>query len=54
MTRGAKRAGGAEVVKVPALDGKGAPTPDTAAADIPVSQLPHDEEGRLLRPGVVW
>lgn len=37
---------------VPALAGTGAP--DGSAADIPVDELPHDEQGRLLRPGVVW
>eukprot|EP00884_Botryococcus_braunii_P004074 jgi/Botrbrau1/13668/Bobra.0378s0002.1 len=39
---------------VPALEGKGAPSPDTPNANIPVSELPHDEGGHLLRPGVVW
>lgn len=39
----------------PALAGRGAPEGDASpAADIPADQLPHDEEGHLLRPGVVW
>ncbi|KAF8072976.1 sirt5 [Scenedesmus sp. PABB004] len=37
---------------VPALAGTG--DPDGQAADIPIEDLPHDGEGRLLRPGVVW
>ena len=41
-------------MQVPALAGKGAPDPDTMAADIPMNELPHDEDGNLLRPGVVW
>ena len=40
--------------QVPALEGKGAPDPDTMAADVPREALPHDDEGYLLRPGVVW
>lgn len=40
---------------VPSLAGRGAPDGDpSAAADLPLDQLPHDDEGRLLRPGVVW
>ncbi|CAK0763123.1 hypothetical protein CVIRNUC_003026 [Coccomyxa viridis] len=39
---------------VPALAGKGAPDPETMSADISVDKLPHDEQGNLLRPGVVW
>lgn len=38
---------------VPALAGKGRPEPGTQAADIPREQLPRDEAGLLLRPGVV-
>ncbi len=41
-------------MQVPALAGKGAPDPDTMAADIPRNELPHDEDGHPLRPGVVW
>lgn len=37
---------------VPALADSG--SPDGQPADIPVEDLPHDEQGRLLRPGVVW
>lgn len=37
---------------VPALEGCG--DPNGHAADIPEEDLPHDAEGRLLRPGVVW
>ena len=39
---------------VPALAGKGQPDPSTPPAEIPEDQLPHDAQGRLLRPGVVW
>ncbi|KAL4433458.1 hypothetical protein ABPG77_010311 [Micractinium sp. CCAP 211/92] len=39
----------------PALAGRGAPDGDASpAADIPLGLLPHDAEGHLLRPGVVW
>ena len=41
-------------VQVPALAGKGAPDPETMSADISLADLPHDEQGNLLRPGVVW
>ncbi|KAI8477135.1 MAG: NAD-dependent deacetylase sirtuin-5 [Monoraphidium minutum] len=37
---------------VPALEGCG--DPNGEPADIPEKDLPHDAEGRLLRPGVVW
>ncbi|WIA29215.1 hypothetical protein OEZ86_011726 [Tetradesmus obliquus] len=37
---------------VPALAGSG--SPDGQPADIPVEELPHDDQGQLLRPGVVW
>ena len=36
------------------MEGKGAPDPATMAADIPREALPRDDEGHLLRPGVVW
>eukprot|EP01062_Namystynia_karyoxenos_P051200 TRINITY_DN40109_c0_g1_i1.p1 TRINITY_DN40109_c0_g1~~TRINITY_DN40109_c0_g1_i1.p1 ORF type:complete len:300 (+),score=102.95 TRINITY_DN40109_c0_g1_i1:66-902(+) len=40
---------------VPALAGRGAPDADSAALPpIPVGELPHSEDGRLLRPAVVW
>ena len=39
---------------MPALEGVGAPDPETMAADIAIEDLPHDEQGHLLRPGVVW
>ena len=42
--------GGAQV---PALEGQGIPDVETHV-DIPMDQLPHDSQGRLLRPGVVW
>ncbi|KAJ8332046.1 hypothetical protein SKAU_G00429730, partial [Synaphobranchus kaupii] len=41
----------------PALEGKGAPEPNTSDAKIPVEKLPRCEEsdcGGLLRPSVVW
>ncbi|KAL4451674.1 hypothetical protein ABPG75_007336 [Micractinium tetrahymenae] len=39
----------------PALAGRGTPDGDASpAAVIPSDQLPHDAEGHLLRPGVVW
>ncbi|KAG5849867.1 hypothetical protein ANANG_G00076250 [Anguilla anguilla] len=41
----------------PALEGKGAPDPDTSDAQIPVEDLPRCEESGcngLLRPNVVW
>lgn len=37
----------------PGLAGRGAPDAHNAP-DIPKRDLPHDEHGRLLRPGVVW
>jgi hypothetical protein len=37
---------------VPALAGCG--DPNSQPADIPEEDLPHDDEGYLLRPGVVW
>lgn len=37
---------------VPALAGCG--DPSSQPADIPEEELPHDGEGRLLRPGVTW
>lgn len=37
----------------PGLAGRGAPDAHNAP-DIPEQDLPHDEQGRLLRPGVVW
>ena len=42
-----------------ALEGKGAPDPEAAAARIPVKELPHCKGegcagGGLLRPAVVW
>lgn len=37
----------------PALEGRGAPD-DLGAVPIPEEDLPHDAQGRLLRPGVVW
>lgn len=42
---------------VPALEGKGAPDPDTKAAEIPEKDLPRCAQpncGALLRPHVVW
>ena len=41
-------------MQVPALAGKGASDPETMSADILLDDLPHDEQGNLLRPGVVW
>ncbi|XP_068599403.1 NAD-dependent protein deacylase sirtuin-5, mitochondrial-like [Brachionichthys hirsutus] len=41
----------------PALEGKGAPDPDTDEANIPVQHLPRCEQpgcAGLLRPAVVW
>lgn len=38
---------------VPALQGQGAPTVKHHA-NIPLKNLPHDSQGHLLRPGVVW
>ncbi|GBF92617.1 hypothetical protein Rsub_05231 [Raphidocelis subcapitata] len=37
---------------VPALEGCG--DPNGPGVDIPEEDLPHDAEGRLLRPGVTW
>ncbi|KAF6266565.1 Sirt5 bound To Succ-Idh2 and Carba-Nad [Scenedesmus sp. NREL 46B-D3] len=37
---------------VPALEGSS--DPDAQPADVPVEELPHSEQGQLLRPGVVW
>lgn len=37
----------------PALAGRSAPDAH-AAPDIPTADLPHDDKGHLLRPGVVW
>lgn len=37
----------------PGLAGRGAPDAH-GAPDIAEADLPHDERGRLLRPGVVW
>lgn len=40
-------------LQVPALEGQGAPDVESHA-NIPLAQLPHDPQGHLLRPGVVW
>lgn len=40
-------------VQVPALQGQGAPDVEKHA-NIPLKKLPHDSQGQLLRPGVVW
>ena len=39
--------------QVAALAGTGAPD-ISSHANIPLKQLPLDDRGRLLRPGVVW
>lgn len=38
----------------PCFEGRCQPDPCIKASDIPVSQLPHAEDGKLLRPAVVW
>lgn len=38
----------------PCFEGRCQPDPSIKASDIPVSQLPHAEDGKLLRPAVVW
>eukprot|EP01026_Neomeris_dumetosa_P055664 TRINITY_DN5070_c1_g1_i1.p1 TRINITY_DN5070_c1_g1~~TRINITY_DN5070_c1_g1_i1.p1 ORF type:complete len:314 (+),score=36.29 TRINITY_DN5070_c1_g1_i1:105-1046(+) len=39
---------------VPAFENKGDPDPKINSSNIPIEDLPHDAEGYLLRPGVVW
>ena len=38
----------------PCFEGRYQPDPGVKASDIPVAQLPHAEDGTLLRPAVVW
>ena len=40
-------------LQVAALQGQGAPDVKHHA-NIPLKKLPHDSQGHLLRPGVVW
>ena len=40
-------------LQVPELQGQGAPDVKHHA-NIPFKKLPHDSQGHLLRPGVVW